>query len=155
MGLWVVLAFAMSAFPSNDNHWRRAYALIAIGVPLLVWITVQHGFVVGLLGLVVYSSNARIKEISIRKIHGASLLNIMAMLNKDYIQWVLFSFLVVYPVAWTVLNRWLQNFAYQINLSGRVFVVSGLLILTTALLTINGQIFKAARKNPAETLRYE
>ena len=55
MGLWVVLAFAMSAFPSNDNHWRRAYALIAIGVPLLVWMTVQHGFVVGLLGLVIGS----------------------------------------------------------------------------------------------------
>jgi hypothetical protein len=53
IGLWVVLAFAMSAFPSNDNHWRRAYVLLAIGVPLLVWITIQHGFVMGLLGLVV------------------------------------------------------------------------------------------------------
>lgn len=109
----------------------------------------------GLLGLVFYSSNARIKEISIRKVHGASWLNIMAMLNKDYVQCVLISFLVACPMAWIVLNQWLQIFAYRINLSGRVFVVSGLLILTIALLTINGQIFKAARKNPAETLRYE
>ncbi|HEV8034627.1 DUF2484 family protein [Yoonia sp.] len=53
IGLWVVLAFAMSAFPSNDNHWRRAYVLLAIGVPLLVWITIQHGLVIGLLGLVI------------------------------------------------------------------------------------------------------
>ena len=53
IGLWVVLAFVMSAFPSNDNHWRRAYVLIAIGVPLLVWITLQDGIFIGLLGLLV------------------------------------------------------------------------------------------------------
>jgi NhaP-type Na+/H+ or K+/H+ antiporter len=53
IGLWVVLAFAMALFPSNDNHWRRAYVLIAIGVPLLVWIFLQHGVFMGVLGLVV------------------------------------------------------------------------------------------------------
>ena len=53
IGLWVVLAFAMALFPSNDNHWRRAYVLIAIGVPLLIWIFWQHGVLLGILGLVV------------------------------------------------------------------------------------------------------
>ncbi|PXW70915.1 uncharacterized protein DUF2484 [Loktanella sp. PT4BL] len=53
IGLWVVLAFALSAFPSNDSHWRRAYVLLAIGAPLLVWITIQHGIFMGLLGLAV------------------------------------------------------------------------------------------------------
>lgn len=53
IGLWVVLAFAMALFPSNDNHWRRAYVLIAIGVPLLIWIFWQHGVLLGVLGLVV------------------------------------------------------------------------------------------------------
>jgi len=55
IGLWVVLAFAMALFPSNDNHWRRAYVLIAIGVPLLIWIFWQHGVLLGMLGLVVGS----------------------------------------------------------------------------------------------------
>ena len=53
IGLWVVLAFAMALFPSNDNHWRRAYVLIAIGVPLLIWIFWQHGVLLGMLGLAV------------------------------------------------------------------------------------------------------
>lgn len=53
IGLWVVLAFVMAAFPSNDHHWRRAYVLIAIGVPLLIWIFWQHGLWMGLLGLAV------------------------------------------------------------------------------------------------------
>jgi hypothetical protein len=53
IGLWVVLAFAMALFPSNDNHWRRAYVLIAIGVPLLIWIFWQHGVLLGILGLAV------------------------------------------------------------------------------------------------------
>ena len=53
IGLWVVLAFAMALLPSNDNHWRRAYVLIAIGVPLLIWIFWQHGVLLGVLGLVV------------------------------------------------------------------------------------------------------
>ena len=53
IGLWVVLAFAMALFPSNDNHWRRAYVLIAIGIPLLIWIFWQHGVLLGVLGLVV------------------------------------------------------------------------------------------------------
>lgn len=52
IGLWVVLAFVMAAFPSTDNHWRRAYVLIGIGVPLLIWITWEHGILMGLVGLV-------------------------------------------------------------------------------------------------------
>jgi len=59
IGLWVVLAFVLSAFPSNDNHWRRAYVLIAVGVPLLVWITWQDGFLMGAISLVVGGSVLR------------------------------------------------------------------------------------------------
>jgi len=109
----------------------------------------------GLLGLSIYNSNARIKEIGIRKINGASILNIMGMLNKDYIQWVLISFVLAFPVAWIVLDKWLQNFAFQVKISWWVFLISGSVTILIALLTINGQILKTAKKNPVDILKYE
>jgi putative ABC transport system permease protein len=109
----------------------------------------------GLLGLAIYNSNTKIKEIGIRKINGASILNIITLLNKEYVQWVFISFILAFPFAWITLNTWLQNFAYQINISWWLFVLSGTLTLAIALLTINWQIYKVARKNPVEVLRYE
>ena len=109
----------------------------------------------GLLGLVIHNSNARIKEIGIRKINGASLRNIMIMLNKDYIQWVAISFIIAFPLAWITLNNWLQNFANQVELSWWIFALSGMATLAIALITVNGQIIKVARKNPADVLRHE
>lgn len=109
----------------------------------------------GLLGLVMHNSNARIKEIGIRKINGASIQNIMLMLNKDYIQWVAIATLIAFPLAWIILNKWLQNFANQIELSWWIFALSGTATLAIALITVNGQIIKVARKNPADVLRYE
>ena len=81
--------------------------------------------------------------------------NIMLMLNKDYIQWVFMSFVISFPIAWFVLDTWLQNFALQVALSWWIFGLSGLVTLAIALATINGQIIKVARKNPADVLRYE
>jgi hypothetical protein len=109
----------------------------------------------GLLGLSIYSSNARIKEIGIRKINGASIYSIILMFNKDYIPWVLISFLIAFPLAWMIIDKWLQNFTYQIDLNGWVFLIAGLIILMITFLTINGQIIKVARKNPVDILRYE
>lgn len=109
----------------------------------------------GLLGLVMHNSNARIKEIGIRKINGASIQNIMLMLNKDYIQWVAIATLIAFPLAWIILNKWLQNFANQVEMSWWIFVLAGTATLAIALITVNGQIIKVARKNPAEVLRYE
>lgn len=109
----------------------------------------------GLLGLVIHNSNSRIKEIGIRKINGASMRNIMFMLNKDYMLWVSISFIIAFPMALILLNKWLQNFASHIRLDWWIFAISGLVTLTIALITINGQIIKVARKNPADILRYE
>lgn len=109
----------------------------------------------GLLGLVMHNSNARIKEIGIRKINGASIQNIMLMLNKDYIQWVAIATLIAFPLAWIILNSWLQNFANQVEMSWWIFAIAGTATLAIALITVNGQIIKVARKNPADVLRYE
>ena len=109
----------------------------------------------GLLGLVINSSNDRIKEIGIRKINGASLSSIITLLNRDHMKWVFLSFILAFPFAWIFLNKWLQNFAYQIDISWWVFLMAGILTLTIALITVNWQIFKVARKNPVDVLRYE
>ena len=109
----------------------------------------------GLLGLVIYSSNDRIKEIGIRKINGASISSVIALLNRDYIQWVFISFIFSFPIAWIVLNIWLQNFAYHIGIRWWTFVLSGLLTIAIALATVSWQILKVAYKNPVEVLRYE
>ena len=109
----------------------------------------------GLLGLVMHSSNSRIKEIGIRKINGASMQNIMLMLNKDYIQWVAIAMIIAFPLAWIILNHWLQNFADKIELHWWIFAFSGSATLVIALITVNGQIIKVARRNPADVLRYE
>jgi putative ABC transport system permease protein len=109
----------------------------------------------GLLGLVINRSNDRIKEIGIRKINGASLSNIITLLNRDHMKWVFISFIIAFPSAWIVLNIWLQNFAYQIKIDWWVFLFAGIVTLLIALLTVNWQIFKVARKNPVDVLRYE
>jgi putative ABC transport system permease protein len=77
------------------------------------------------------------------------------MLNKDFVKWVGFAFVIATPIAWFAMSKWLENFAYKTNLSWWVFVLAGLLALGIALLTVSFQSWKAATKNPVESLRYE
>jgi putative ABC transport system permease protein len=97
----------------------------------------------------------RTKEIGIRKVHGASILDIVTMLNKDYTKWVLIANLIAWPVAYYFMNKWLQDFAYRIDISLWVFVLAGGLALVIALTTVSVQAIKAATANPVEALRYE
>ena len=83
----------------------------------------------GLFGLVTYAAEQRIKEIGIRKVLGASVQEIVAMISKDFVNLVLIAFLVAFPVAWWMMNKWLQGFAYRIDISWWVFALAGLLIL--------------------------
>ena len=109
----------------------------------------------GLLGLAIHNSNARLKEIGIRKINGATTFTILIMLYKNYIQWVLISFLIASPLAWVFLEQWLQNFAYRVSIGWWIFATSLFLTLIISILTISGQILKTARLNPVDLLRYE
>jgi putative ABC transport system permease protein len=77
------------------------------------------------------------------------------MLNKDFIKWVAIAFTIAVPVAWYVMDKWLQNFAYKTELNWWVFVIAGLLALLIALITVSWQSWKAATKNPVEALHYE
>ena len=109
----------------------------------------------GLFTLTILSMNQRTKEIGIRKVNGAKISEVMSMLNKDFIKWVVIAYIIATPVAWYAVDQWLKNFAYKTNLSWWVFALAGVLALGIALLTVSFQSWKAATRNPVEALRYE
>ena len=110
---------------------------------------------IGLFGLSIFSIERRTKEIGIRKVNGATTIEIMGMLNMDIIKWVIIAFIVACPVAWYSMSKWLQNFAYRTEISWWIFAIAGVLALAIAMLTVSWQSWKAATRNPVEALRYE
>ncbi len=109
----------------------------------------------GLLGLISYAAQRRTKEIGIRKVLGASVPGIVAMLSKEFTYLVLAANLIAWPVAYFAMRSWLDDFAYRIDLGPGVFVLGGVLALLIAWLTVSYQAIRAARANPVEALRYE
>jgi putative ABC transport system permease protein len=111
--------------------------------------------VLGILGMAVFSIDRRIKEIGIRKINGAKVSEILTMLNSDFVKWVVIAFVIACPIAYYAMAKWLENFVYKTELSWWIFALAGLLALGIALLTVSWQSWKAATRNPVESLRYE
>jgi putative ABC transport system permease protein len=109
----------------------------------------------GLFGLAAFFSEKRTKEIGIRKVNGATIAEMMIMLNTKFIKWVLIAFLIACPIAWYAMHKWLQSFAYKTELSWWIFCLAGIIALVIALLTVSWQSWRAATRNPAEALRYE
>jgi ABC-type antimicrobial peptide transport system permease subunit len=109
----------------------------------------------GLIGLSSFMTERRTKEIGMRKINGAKAIEIFSLLSREYIIWVMISIIIACPIAWYAMHKWLQNFAYRINISLWVFALAGVIALLIALLTVSFQSYKAASKNPVEALRYE
>ncbi len=111
--------------------------------------------VTGMLGLIIFISRDRIKEIGIRKVNGAKVSEVILMLNKDFVKWVAIAIIVATPLAWFAMNKWLENFTYKTNLNWWIFALAGLFALTIATITVSWQSWKAANRNPVEALRYE
>jgi putative ABC transport system permease protein len=109
----------------------------------------------GLIGLSLFMTERRTKEIGIRKVSGAKSFEIFFLLSKEYILWVLVSILIASPVAWYLMHKWLQKFAYRVDIRLWEFALTGAITLFVALLTVGFQSFRAANKNPVEALRYE
>ena len=109
----------------------------------------------GLFGLVTYAAEQRVKEIGIRKVLGAAVPDIMSMLSKDFVKLILISVCIASPIAWWMMNSWLQDFAYRVNISWWIFAGTGLLVLLIALVTSVFQTMKAAIANPVKSLRTE
>ena len=109
----------------------------------------------GLFGLASYSAERRIKEVGIRKVLGASLDNIVLMLSRDFLKYVLIAVIIAWPLSWIAIHKWLQDYAYRINISWWVFVMAGILAMLIALVTVSFQAIKAALANPVKSLRTE
>jgi putative ABC transport system permease protein len=109
----------------------------------------------GLFGLAAFTAEQRTKEIGIRKVMGASMMGIMGILSLEFVKYIGIAFIIaVYP-AYYFISKWLENFAYRVDISIWTFMLSGIFALLVAVLTVSYQSFKAARINPAKTLRYE
>lgn len=109
----------------------------------------------GLLGLVTFTAQQRTKEIGVRKVLGASVLSIVGLLSKDFLKLVLIAIVIASPIAWFLMNRWLQDFALRIDIQWWVFALAGLLAVAIALLTVSFQSVKAALVNPVKSLKTE
>ena len=132
---------------AQEEQLARAIGLFAI-IAIVISCT-------GILGLAIFSSQRRTKEIGIRKVNGAKISEVMVMLNKDFVKWVAIAFVIATPVAYYAMNKWLESFAYKTTLSWWIFALTGLLALGIALLTVSWQSWRAATRNPVEALRYE
>ena len=109
----------------------------------------------GLFGVASFSTAIRTKEIGIRKINGAKISEILFLLNRSFIVLVLIAYLVAVPIAWYAMQKWLGNFAFRSGLSWWSFILAGILVLTLALFIVSWQSWRAATRNPVETLRYQ
>lgn len=109
----------------------------------------------GLIGLTSFMAERRTKEIGIRKINGAKSNEIFSLLSKEYCILVMISIIIACPIAWYIMNKWLQNFAYRMSISWWIFVLAGVIAFVITFLTVSWQSYRAASKNPVEALRYE
>jgi putative ABC transport system permease protein len=108
-----------------------------------------------LFGMVMIISSARTKEIGIRKVNGATVTEIMIMLNENLFIWIILAFFIATPLAWYAVYKWLQNFAFKTDLSWWIFGLAGVLSIMVALFTVSWHSWKAATRNPVDALRYE
>jgi putative ABC transport system permease protein len=142
--------FLDDAFDLQYREDRRFGAIFTLFTVLAIAIAC-----LGLFGLATHSVQKRTKEIGIRKVNGATATEIILMLSRDFATWVGVAFVIAYPVSYWILQSWLQNFAYRIRLSWMIFVAAGLVALLVAMATVFFQAYRAATRNPVESLRYE
>jgi len=111
--------------------------------------------IIGLLGLTIFSTRMRIKEIGIRKVNGASVFEILKLLNKNFVKWVVLAFILACPIAYYTMDTWLENFAYKTSMSWWVFGLVGVLVVGIALLSVSLIAWRVATSNPVDALRDE
>jgi len=140
-----------------DSMYKKVYSAELLQAKLLSIFTIIALFIcsMGLLGMSLLLTQRRTKEIGIRKVNGASISNIIVLLNWHIVKWIIISFIVAAPFAYYLMQKWLGNFAYKIELKWWIFAVAGIISILIAVLTITFISWKAARSNPVNALRYE
>ena len=144
-------------FKFLNDSWNTLYAKDQQFMQVLSYTTILSILLscLGLIGLTFFVIENYTKEIGIRKVNGAKVSELLALLNLDFIKWVAIAFVIACPVAWFAMRKWLENFAYKTELSGWIFALAGGLALAIALLTVSVQSWRAASRNPIDSLRYE
>jgi len=132
----------------KDDQRALSFSIVFGGLSILI-------ACLGLLGMVMVSAQQRTKEIGIRKVLGSSVPSIIALLSKDFIKLVLIAIVIASPIAWWAMNKWLEDFAYRIEIQWWMFAFAGILAVVIALLTVSFQAVKAAVANPVDSLRDE
>jgi predicted lysophospholipase L1 biosynthesis ABC-type transport system permease subunit len=140
-----------------DNDYDESYRQYERMGAILRWFAGLAVIVacLGLLGLASFLAEQRQKEIGVRKVLGASSGQVIALLSKEFARWVLLANLVAWPAAYIAARSWLQKFPYRTGVSPAIFVLAGAAALAIALITVSGQAWRTARRNPADSLRYE
>jgi len=142
--------FLDKSFEEQYKTDQRAGTLFNVFAGIAIFISC-----LGLFGLATYTAQVKTKEIGIRKVLGASVAGIAALLSKDFIRLVMLAIIIATPVAWFTMNKWLQEFAYRIKIDWKVFAAAGILSILIAVLTVSFQAIKAALANPVKSLRSE
>ncbi len=137
-------------YSAQYNKYKLFGKLVSIFAIIIISLSC-----IGLYSLARFTINNRIKEIGVRKVNGAKVTEVLAMLNIDFVKWVAIAFVIACPIAYYAMNKWLENFAYKTALSWWIFALAGVLALGIALLTVSWQSWRAATRNPVEALRYE
>jgi putative ABC transport system permease protein len=145
-----VYHFLDESIASMYEKERKMAILMNTAMAVMIFISCM-----GVLGLSIFTAKQRTREIGIRKVLGASVVNIAALLSKDFLTLVGIALVIASPVAWYGMNQWLQDFAYRIQISWQIFALAGLGAVFITLLTVSFQTVKAALANPTETLRAE
>jgi len=154
----------LAAYPGEEFKYKfldeklsDAYGSVRHTSQLLNWAMGLTIFIscLGLLGLVMYTTTQRTKEIGIRKVLGASVTQIMSLLSRDFLKLVALAFLIATPLAWWAINKWLEDFVFRTSLSWWVFAISGAGMIVIALITLGAQTIRSATANPVNNLRDE
>jgi len=140
-----------------DDTFSKLYAAESRFQKLFITLVIL-GIVIaclGLLGLATFSAQQRVKEIGVRKVLGASVPQVVVLLSKDFLKLVFIALVLAVPVAWYLMNEWLKDFAYRVNIQWWIFIMAAIIAIIIAFLTISTQAVKAAISNPVKSLRTE
>lgn len=140
-----------------DEHVNSLYQSEEEFTHVMIWLTIFSISItlLGLIGMVIFVSTRKTKEIGIRKANGAETKQILLLVNRQFIVLAIIGFIIACPLAWLYLTRWLTNFAYKTDLSWWIFLLAGIVTLILIILTVSLQTLKSAKRNPIEALRYE
>jgi len=134
----------------NYAGWDRVSSLLKYFAILAIFIAC-----LGLFGLASFTAEQRTKEMGVRKVLGASTSSLMVLMSKEFTKWVLIANIIAWPVSWYMMNTWLKDFAYRIDIGIGTFVMAAVVALLIALMTVSFQSFKAATSNPVDSIKYE